>query len=89
MTLSEMDRVHQQHWMLKVLFDGNFKAPVESALEEGMQVLDSGCGKSLTVESYQLSPLTYSIPYYRTCHLDSRVGQHVSEIYFPWHRYLF
>ncbi|KAJ8663280.1 hypothetical protein O0I10_000518 [Lichtheimia ornata] len=41
---TEMDRVHQQHWMLKVLFDGNFKAPVESALEEGMQVLDSGCG---------------------------------------------
>ena len=48
-----MDRVHQQHWLLKVLFDGNFKAPVEPALEEGMQVLDSGCGKLLIDHSCQ------------------------------------
>lgn len=41
---AEMDRVHQQHWMLDKLFDGNFKAPVEPALEKGMHVLDAGCG---------------------------------------------
>lgn len=84
-----MDRVHQQHWMLKVLFDGNFKAPVESALEEGMQVLDSGCGKSLIVESYQLFRKLIQHFFKRTCYLDTRVGQRISSFYFPWYRYLF
>lgn len=54
-----MDRVHQQHWMLDKLFDGNFKAPVEPALEKGMHVLDAGCGIYLAVYSLSAFPKTY------------------------------
>ncbi|KAI9313472.1 S-adenosyl-L-methionine-dependent methyltransferase [Dichotomocladium elegans] len=40
----ENDRVHLQHWLLKVIFNGNYNSPVEDALVKGIRVLDSGCG---------------------------------------------
>ncbi|KAI8371069.1 S-adenosyl-L-methionine-dependent methyltransferase [Blakeslea trispora] len=40
----EVDRVHQQHWILRHAFQCNFHAPVEEMLKEGINVLDSGCG---------------------------------------------
>ncbi|KAI8380549.1 S-adenosyl-L-methionine-dependent methyltransferase [Choanephora cucurbitarum] len=40
----EVDRVHQQHWILRHAFQCNFHAPVEDKLKEGITVLDSGCG---------------------------------------------
>lgn len=42
----ENDRAHQQHWMINVAFGSNFDAPVHDALEKGIEVLDSGCGKN-------------------------------------------
>lgn len=45
--------------MLDKLFDGNFKAPVEPALEKGMHVLDAGCGIYLAVYSLSAFPKTY------------------------------
>ncbi|KAI9313470.1 S-adenosyl-L-methionine-dependent methyltransferase [Dichotomocladium elegans] len=40
----ENDRVHMQHWLLKVAFNGNYNSPIEDALVKGIRVLDSGCG---------------------------------------------
>ncbi|KAI7851536.1 S-adenosyl-L-methionine-dependent methyltransferase [Circinella umbellata] len=40
----ESDRVHMQHWIVKLAFSGNYDAPVGEALEEGDNVLDAGCG---------------------------------------------
>ncbi|ORY96222.1 S-adenosyl-L-methionine-dependent methyltransferase [Syncephalastrum racemosum] len=40
----DKDRLHQQHWMLKLAYGNNFDAPVEAQLENGAVVLDSGCG---------------------------------------------
>ncbi|RCH84491.1 hypothetical protein CU098_001335, partial [Rhizopus stolonifer] len=40
----ENDRIHQQHWILRYAFQCNFHAPVTKMLEEGITVLDSGCG---------------------------------------------
>ncbi|KAI9496766.1 S-adenosyl-L-methionine-dependent methyltransferase [Zychaea mexicana] len=40
----EIDRVHMQHWVIKIAFQGNFHAPVEQQLEDGIVVLDGGCG---------------------------------------------
>ncbi|KAG2203035.1 hypothetical protein INT47_013251 [Mucor saturninus] len=40
----EADRVHQQHWLLRYALQGNFSSPVKKQLEEGINVLDSGCG---------------------------------------------
>ncbi|CEJ04495.1 hypothetical protein RMCBS344292_18455 [Rhizopus microsporus] len=40
----EIDRNHQQHWVLRHIFQCNFHAPVHKQLENGIQVLDSGCG---------------------------------------------
>ncbi|KAI8380548.1 S-adenosyl-L-methionine-dependent methyltransferase [Choanephora cucurbitarum] len=42
--LDYVDRVHQQHWILRHAFQCNFHAPVEDKLKEGITVLDSGCG---------------------------------------------
>lgn len=41
----EIDRIHQQHWVFKVAFQGNYAVPLKEKLEEGIKVLDSGCGK--------------------------------------------
>ncbi|KAI9313466.1 S-adenosyl-L-methionine-dependent methyltransferase, partial [Dichotomocladium elegans] len=43
-TSEENDRVHLQHWLLKVIFNGNYHSPIEDALVKGIRVLDSGCG---------------------------------------------
>ncbi|KAI9311347.1 S-adenosyl-L-methionine-dependent methyltransferase [Dichotomocladium elegans] len=40
----ENDRAHQQHWMINVAFGSQFDSPIEDQLEQGIQVLDSGCG---------------------------------------------
>lgn len=41
------DRIHSQHWLLKLIVGSNFDAPVGDVLENGATVLDSGCGKQL------------------------------------------
>ncbi|KAI9316310.1 S-adenosyl-L-methionine-dependent methyltransferase [Dichotomocladium elegans] len=41
---AETDRIHQQHWILKAISDGNFTAPVEGDLQSGINVVDAGCG---------------------------------------------
>ncbi|ORY96693.1 S-adenosyl-L-methionine-dependent methyltransferase [Syncephalastrum racemosum] len=38
------DRIHSQHWALKLALGGNYDAPVKEMLEDGANVLDSGCG---------------------------------------------
>ncbi|KAI7864740.1 S-adenosyl-L-methionine-dependent methyltransferase [Spinellus fusiger] len=40
----EIDRLHQQHWVLHHAFEGNFSSPVHEQLEEGAVVLDACCG---------------------------------------------
>lgn len=40
----DKDRLHQQHWMLTLAFGSNFDAPVTEMLEDGITVLDAGCG---------------------------------------------
>ncbi|KAI9321235.1 S-adenosyl-L-methionine-dependent methyltransferase [Dichotomocladium elegans] len=40
----EDDRLHLQHWAVKLAFGSNFDAPIEKELEEGTNVLDSACG---------------------------------------------
>ncbi|KAI9312587.1 S-adenosyl-L-methionine-dependent methyltransferase [Dichotomocladium elegans] len=40
----EDDRIHLQHWAIKLAFGSNFDAPVQQDLEEGITVLDSACG---------------------------------------------
>ncbi|KAI9313555.1 S-adenosyl-L-methionine-dependent methyltransferase [Dichotomocladium elegans] len=40
----EDDRLHLQHWAIKLAFGSNFDAPVQHALEHGIDVLDSACG---------------------------------------------
>ncbi|CAO3615219.1 unnamed protein product [Mucor fragilis] len=40
----EVNRLQKQHIVLKYNLQGNFKAPLREALEEGIVVLDSGCG---------------------------------------------
>ncbi|KAI8642087.1 S-adenosyl-L-methionine-dependent methyltransferase [Parasitella parasitica] len=40
----ETDRVHEQHWILRAALQCNYHAPVTEMLEEGIMVLDSGCG---------------------------------------------
>ncbi|KAI9316208.1 S-adenosyl-L-methionine-dependent methyltransferase [Dichotomocladium elegans] len=42
--VEEDDRLHAQHWGIKLAFGSNFDAPVQNDLEEGTNVLDSGCG---------------------------------------------
>ncbi|CAO3598500.1 unnamed protein product [Absidia cylindrospora] len=40
----EIDRVHQQHWLFRYLFQSNFEVPLHNDLEKGITVLDTGCG---------------------------------------------
>jgi len=39
-----MDRLELQHAAFRILFHGNFNAPIDDALDEGIKVLDAGCG---------------------------------------------
>lgn len=47
----DKDRLHQQHWMIKLAFGGNFSSPVEEQLQKGITVLDSACGTLLRAAS--------------------------------------
>ncbi|KAI8976936.1 S-adenosyl-L-methionine-dependent methyltransferase [Pilobolus umbonatus] len=40
----EAERLHLQHRALKLVFEGNYRAPIKDLLEEGIQVIDAGCG---------------------------------------------
>lgn len=40
----EMKRLDIQHYIMRHHLHGNFSAPVEEALEQGIKVLDVGCG---------------------------------------------
>ncbi|KAI9316251.1 S-adenosyl-L-methionine-dependent methyltransferase [Dichotomocladium elegans] len=53
----EDDRIHLQHWAIKLVFGSNFDAPIQKALEEGINVLDSGCGPATwTLEMANVFP---------------------------------
>ncbi|KAI8976935.1 S-adenosyl-L-methionine-dependent methyltransferase [Pilobolus umbonatus] len=41
---TEADRLHLQHWALKLAFRCNYLAPIKKSLEQGIHVIDSGCG---------------------------------------------
>ncbi|KAI8974692.1 S-adenosyl-L-methionine-dependent methyltransferase [Pilobolus umbonatus] len=43
----EADRLYHQHNLIRYVFQGNFHAPVHEKLEEGITVLDSGCGPAV------------------------------------------
>ncbi|KAI7851534.1 S-adenosyl-L-methionine-dependent methyltransferase [Circinella umbellata] len=40
----ENDRMNMQHYCIKTFFGDNFDAPIEEQLQQGITVLDSGCG---------------------------------------------
>ncbi|KAI8974675.1 S-adenosyl-L-methionine-dependent methyltransferase [Pilobolus umbonatus] len=40
----EADRLHQQHWVIRYAFQSNYHAPIKKKLQQGISVLDSGCG---------------------------------------------
>ncbi|KAL9549034.1 hypothetical protein MBANPS3_005398 [Mucor bainieri] len=40
----EMNRLNKQHLVLKYTLQSNFQAPLQEKLEQGITVLDSGCG---------------------------------------------
>ncbi|KAI8974689.1 S-adenosyl-L-methionine-dependent methyltransferase [Pilobolus umbonatus] len=40
----EADRLHQQHWIMKYALKTNYHAPMKEQLEQGINVIDSGCG---------------------------------------------
>ena len=44
----EMERLHMQHYIVRLLFGGNYSAPVTKRLESpGAKVLDLGCGSGI------------------------------------------
>ncbi|KAJ3045364.1 hypothetical protein HDV00_010234 [Rhizophlyctis rosea] len=44
----EMDRLHLQHYIIRLIFGSNFSAPVTQMLKEsGRKVLDLGCGSGI------------------------------------------
>ncbi|KAI8976894.1 S-adenosyl-L-methionine-dependent methyltransferase [Pilobolus umbonatus] len=59
---TEVGRLHLQHWALKLAFGRNYHAPVQKLLEEGIQVVDAGCGPATwtfeMAESYPHSHFT-------------------------------
>ncbi|RUS24639.1 hypothetical protein BC938DRAFT_473290, partial [Jimgerdemannia flammicorona] len=40
----ELDRLLIQHYAVRFMFQGNYRAPIKAALERGITVLDVGCG---------------------------------------------
>ncbi|KAI8974680.1 S-adenosyl-L-methionine-dependent methyltransferase [Pilobolus umbonatus] len=40
----EADRLHQQHWIIRYSFQCNYHSPIKKQLQEGIQVIDAGCG---------------------------------------------
>ncbi|KAJ3032320.1 hypothetical protein HDV00_007695 [Rhizophlyctis rosea] len=59
----EMDRLHLQHYIMGMLFQSNFSAPVGRTLksEDGARVLDLGCGSGIwafeTATEYPLASI--------------------------------
>ncbi|KAL9542290.1 hypothetical protein PS6_009871 [Mucor atramentarius] len=45
----EKDRLHKQHVVLRYTLQSNFQAPLQEKLEQGITVLDSGCGPAAWV----------------------------------------
>ncbi|KAI9315766.1 S-adenosyl-L-methionine-dependent methyltransferase [Dichotomocladium elegans] len=45
----EHERIHRQHWTLKYAFGNNYLSPIKNQLEQGITVLDSGCGPATWV----------------------------------------
>ncbi|CAG8494563.1 6052_t:CDS:2, partial [Ambispora leptoticha] len=40
----EIERLQQQHFIIKYIFGCNFSCPIENTLKKGARVLDGGCG---------------------------------------------
>ncbi|RUO96784.1 hypothetical protein BC936DRAFT_141459, partial [Jimgerdemannia flammicorona] len=40
----EIDRLNFQHYIIRQLQHGNYNAPIEDSLTNGIKVLDAGCG---------------------------------------------
>ncbi|KAI9316479.1 S-adenosyl-L-methionine-dependent methyltransferase [Dichotomocladium elegans] len=40
----ESERVHKQHWVIKVAHGGNYRSPITDELNKGILVHDAGCG---------------------------------------------
>ncbi|RUP43338.1 S-adenosyl-L-methionine-dependent methyltransferase [Jimgerdemannia flammicorona] len=45
----ELNRLDYQHYVIRHLIYGNFKAPLDSELEKGIRVIDVGCGSGIWV----------------------------------------
>lgn len=43
----EKKRLNDQHNLLKLCFNGNFKAPIKELLDHGINILDIGCGTGI------------------------------------------
>ena len=41
--------MNMQHYCIKTFFGDNFDAPIEEQLQQGITVLDSGCGKQINL----------------------------------------
>lgn len=79
---------------MRVAFGGNFDSPIEEALTQGIEVLDSGCGMHalfhlLTMNLLLSSTITHSNNNYaiRSCYLDIGDVRTVSELELPRHRH--
>ncbi|RUS23234.1 S-adenosyl-L-methionine-dependent methyltransferase [Endogone sp. FLAS-F59071] len=44
---TDKDRLTYQHYMIREFFHGNFNAPIEDALEQGIKVIDVGCSTGI------------------------------------------
>ncbi|RUS22083.1 S-adenosyl-L-methionine-dependent methyltransferase [Endogone sp. FLAS-F59071] len=44
---NELKRLEEQHNIIRLLFNGNYNAPLEEALRRGIRVLDAGCGSGI------------------------------------------
>ncbi|KAI8974674.1 S-adenosyl-L-methionine-dependent methyltransferase [Pilobolus umbonatus] len=40
----EADRIHQQHWIFRYALQCNYHSPIKQKLQQGITVIDSGCG---------------------------------------------
>ncbi|KAI8970863.1 S-adenosyl-L-methionine-dependent methyltransferase [Pilobolus umbonatus] len=53
----EAGRLQRQHWVLRYTFQCNYHAPIAEQLEQGIQVVDSGCGPATwTIEMGETYP---------------------------------
>ncbi|CAG8520309.1 8468_t:CDS:2 [Ambispora gerdemannii] len=55
--IEEVDRLHQQHFALKHICEGNYTAPIQNIIKPGSKLLDLGCGSGQwTLEMAQEFP---------------------------------